>query len=1127
MKKSCTAKLLKVMRICAVQGMIAICLCGISVAHTNYAQLLDREISITIADLPFEEALKEIARLANVKFAYSIDQLQNEPGVSLSIERASLRDVLDGLLGPRRIRYWVHEKEGAITLRKLASDRAGDQSASRETLNDRTRRSTVVQVTGNVRDATSQESMAGVNVLIKGSANGTTTDANGEYAILAEDGDVLVFSFIGYASQEIPVNGRTSINVTMREDVTNLGEVVVNAGYWDVKDQERTGNISRIAAEEIERQPVSNPLQALQGRMTGVYIQQNTGMPGGGFDIQIRGQNSLRSGAGGTINGNLPLYLIDGVPFTSSSLTSSAMSSSNLRGGNPLSLINPHDIESIEVLKDADATAIYGSRGANGVVLITTKKGKAGKTRVTLDLTQGVGDVSRKVDLLNTNQYIQMRNEAIENDGYATMLEDPAYDVYWPDLKIWNIDRYTDWQEKLIGGSAHLTNAQLSIAGGTSHTQFLIGGSYYRESTVFTGSNAFHRGTGRFNINHRSDDNRFKVFASVNYSASINNIISADLTAMAMSLPPNAPALYNDQGNLNWEDNTWSNPLAVLRRKYESDIENFVGSVGLSYEVLPGLNLKTSLGYTSMNVNEIVTNPLSSYSPEVISWGVTGSSNFGDSYINTRIAEPQLDFVRDIGDGTLTALIGGTFQENVQSGKTIEASGYTNDAFLENIDAATTINITGASYSQYRYSALFARLNYTWKKRYIINLTSRRDGSSRFGPGNRFANFGAAGIAWIFSDEKWLKSSSWLSFGKFRSSFGSTGSDAIGNYQYLNTYSPTTYPYNNNSGVFVSRLANTDYSWETSRKFEAAFDLRFWSDRISFSSAYYLNRSTGQLVGLPLPVMTGQSSVQFNFPATVENTGWEFLLSSTLLKNKAIQWTADVNVTIPSNVLKEFPDLEKFRAYANRFDVGKSVFVLKGYEYLAVDPQSGLYMFADRNNDGGISSPDDFVGLENVAQQFYGGIGSTLKIGNFQLDLLFQFVKQTGYSYIRSFTFPGDLSNQPVQVIERWQQPGDDSGIQRFTAFDPDGSVGLAFGRNRLSNNAVTDASFMRIKNASLSWTLPTVWCQKIKLSSGKLYVQGQNLFTITRYIGLDPESQMSMSLPPLRMITAGLQVSL
>lgn len=273
--------------------------------------------------------------------------------------------------------------------------------------------------------------------------------------------------------------------------------------------------------------------------------------------------------------------------------------------------------------------------------------------------------------------------------------------------------------------------------------------------------------------------------------------------------------------------------------------------------------------------------------------------------------------------------------------------------------------------------------------------------------------------------------------------------------------------------------------------------------------------------------MTGQSTVQFNLPATVENTGWEFLLSSTLVKTKVIQWTADVNVTIPANVLREFPDLEKFRAYANRFDIGKPVFVLKGYEYLQVDPQTGLYTFADRNNDGTISSPDDYVGIESVAQQFYGGINNTLKLGNFQFDFLFQFVKQSGFSYIRSFTFPGDLSNQPAQVMARWQQPGDDSGIQRFTAFDPDGSVGLAFNRNRLSNNAVTDASFMRLKNASVSWTLPTAWCQKVKLSSGKIYIQGQNLFTITRYIGLDPENQMSMSLPPLRMITAGLQVSL
>ncbi|MBN8650573.1 MAG: TonB-dependent receptor [Cytophagales bacterium] len=575
---------------------------------------------------------------------------------------------------------------------------------------------------------------------------------------------------------------------------------------------------------------------------------------------------------------------------------------------------------------------------------------------------------------------------------------------------------------------------------------------------------------------------------------------------------------------MNWENSTWTNPLSELERKYSGQIQNLVANTNLSYEIVKNISFKTNLGYTSMSVDENIIYPLSSRDPDFVAGG-TGFAYFGDNKLKTWIAEPQLDYKLKVSKGTLLLLLGSTFQESVQSGKTVEGSGFSNDALLDNIRAAATLNIIQAAYSKYRYMSGFARANFNWEEKYILNLTARRDGSSRFGPGNKFANFGAIGAAWIFSNEKFFPSGV-FSFGKLRSSYGITGSDAIGDYQYLNTYGLTSYPYNRSTGLVINRLANPQYSWESNRKFEVALELAFLKDQISFEASYYQNRSTNQLVGLPLPIMTGQSSVQFNLPATVENTGFEFQVSSWLMKKSAFQWEANFNITVPSNRLIEFPGLEKFPAYANRYDVGKSVFTIKGFQSTGVDTETGLYTVADLNEDGAISSTLDIVGLKQIAQQYYGGLGNTFRYKGVDLTLFFQFVKQTGNSYQRSFIMPGAASNQPIIVLNRWQQPGDQTSVQRFSDFDPTAAATTAYSRSLSSDDRVTDASFIRFKTAALSWQLPTTTAQRVGMQKLRIYLQGQNLFTITNYTGLDPENQVSVSLPALRMITVGLDLT-
>lgn len=1101
------------MKICATQGLFAVLICGVSIAFDNHGQVLDREISITVSDVSFDLALIQIANAAHVKFAYSPELLNVKDPVSLNVENMTVREILNNLLLPKQISYVMQRDGVTISLKRIPKQKITLNNTDSLSETDRSLNATL---TGTVIDVASQP-IAGVNVVIKGSTIGTTTDASGRFSIEVDKKDILVFSFIGYAPKEVQVGNQTNIEVILLEDIQSLGEVVVNAGYWEVTEKQQTGNISKISAKEIQNQPVSNPLQALQGRMPGIYIQQSTGIPGGAFNIKIRGRNSLRT------DGNDPLYIIDGVPFTTTSLASPT-TSSIIQGGNPFASISPNDIESIEVLKDADATAIYGSRGSNGVVLITTKKGQKGKVQVEFNLSSGVGHVPSFMDLLSTSQYLEMRKEAFRNDGnwpIPASLQYAAVDLYEYDSL-----RYTDWQEALMGGSASTNMATVSISGGSKNTQFLFGGTYYKEGTVFPGDFGFKRGSANLNVSHTTDDNRFHVSVSMNYSSSVNNLFAGDMTRLAVTLSPNAPAMYDSRGgiNWNWKNPFLQNPLISLERKYTTSTDNLIANSTLSYQLWKGLQIRTHLGYTTMQINEISLSPLSAINPAALS-GQTGSTIFADGEIKTWIAEPQLDYSQSFGGGIFKVLMGASFQESIQGGETLRATGYTSDALLENIRAATAITISNATHSQYRYMAFFGRINYTWREKYIINLTGRRDGSSRFGPGKRFGNFGAVGIAWIFSQENFLKDNlDFLSFGKVRMSYGSTGSDAIGNYQYLNTFSSTTYPYNGSTGLTVTRLYNPDYSWESNNKFEIGLELGLLDDKIQLSTSWFNNRSSNQLVGLPLPVLTGQSSVQFNLPATVENKGWEFQLNTVNLSKAKFRWSTNLNITIPKNTLIEFPNLEAFPAYSNTYKLGESLFLKRTLKMEGVNRETGLYTFSDVNADGSISTANDGQFLKRTDQVAFGGLNNSVSFFGFDLDFMFQFVKQDGYNYLSSFQSPGNMSNQPSIVVNRWRQPGDNATIQRYALL---GQGNAAYVNNLSSDNAISDASFVRLKNISLTWNIPHEWIKKWGIEKCRIYLQGQNLFTWTNYIGLDPETQNSAALPPLRTLMIGLNFTL
>jgi TonB-linked SusC/RagA family outer membrane protein len=964
-------------------------------------------------------------------------------------------------------------------------------------------------ITGTVRD--SQNVLPGVTVSVEGKSTATITDYQGKYSITATATDILVFSFVGYSTLTVPVAGRTIVPVHLQEDATQLQEVRINAGYYSVKESERTGSIAKITAKDIEKQPVTNVLATMQGRMAGVNITQTTGMPGGGFDVQIRGQNSLRS------DGNSPMYIVDGVPYASEPIGSLFTSGHLPRRTSPLNSINPGDIESIAVLKDADATAIYGSRGANGVVLISTKRGKAGKTKFTGSVSSGSGHVTRFMKLMNTEEYLAMRREAYANDG-VTDYPDNAYDINGT----WDQNRYTNWQKELLGGNSSISTVQTSLSGGSKQTQFVLSGTYNKETTVFPGDYKYEKGNVHMNLNHESEDQRFRINFTTGYAVQNNTMPTADFMGTALSLAPNAPSLYDALGNLNWENGTFDNPLQVLATDFKGRTNDHVANSLLSYSLSKGFEIKSSFGYSDLRYKELNLLPSTMYNP---AYGLDSSSSLvfeNNTSRNSWIIEPQANYQFTAGQAKIDLLVGGTFQQQTANQVVHMGYGFASNGLIENPASASLFSIMNSDATVYKYQAFFGRANVKWKGRYIINMTGRRDGSSRFGIGNRFASFGAVGASWLFGDEPIIKNNAaFLSFGKLRASYGTTGNDQIGDYQYLDTYITSGSNYQGTSGLQPTRLFNKDFGWETNRKLEVALETGFLKDRIFLTAAWYRNRSSSQLVGVPLPGITGFTSIQANLDAAVQNSGYELTLRTLNLQGDKLSWTTNFNFTRARNKLLSFPDLEA-SPYQSQFVIGKPLNIVKVFHYIGLDPQTGTYQFQDLNGDGVLSANDDRGFVKELNPKFYGGLQNQLKYGVVQLDFLFQFVKQENYTEAFGAVLPGTMSNQPASFVSHWQNPGDSGPNQLYsTGINP-----TAQRANTLysqSDAVIADASYIRLKTISLTYDLPKRWTKSFNC---KLSVQGQNVLSLTSYKGADPEFKTAGFMPPLRFYSSTLQIT-
>ena len=702
-------QMLKVMKITAVLLLVA-CL---QVSATGYSQ----KVTLNLQNVSLEKIFKEIKRQSGYLFLYKTEELRKAGKVSVHVVNADINEALSQSLSSTGFTYKIIDK--TIVL---------NPSASAAVLAP-----AFMTVQGKVTDAGGVP-LSGASVKVRGKKIGTTTNQVGAFSLDGVDKeDVLEISFIGYETKIIAVDNRSSITVALSLSNDKLDETVI-IGYGKTSKRLNTGSVASVTSEAISSQPVSDPIAALQGRVSGLMIQSSNGLPGSSFKVRIRGENSLSQG-------NEPLYIIDGVPFLSSPI--------NLFDGangqqSPLNSINPNDIERIDVLKDADAAAIYGSRAANGVVLITTKKGKVGESQVNVNVYSGISTVSHRLNMLNTEQYLQLRRDAFKNDGVTPDASNA------PDLVEWDQKAYTDWQDLLIGNTAHLTDAQVSFSGGNAQTRFLASGSFRRETTVLLGDMAYLKGGAYVSADHTSKDGKMGITASFNYSRDNTNSIPTDVTQYFF-MSPNYP-LYNADGSLYWWGNL-QNPLAYLKRTYETGTSNLIGNSVLRYTIIPGLDVKANLGITQTNMRQTQTLPAAGFNPATYNGS---SSQFGNSSVYSYIVEPQATYSVYAGPGQLNLLAGMSWQQSISDGQYLQGTGYSSDALLKDLSSAGTLTPRNSYHRQYKYQSAFGRINYNLNQKYILNLTFRRDGSSGFGPTRQFGNFGAVGAAWLFSNERFI-----------------------------------------------------------------------------------------------------------------------------------------------------------------------------------------------------------------------------------------------------------------------------------------------------------------------------------------------------------------------------------
>ena len=932
----------------------------------------------------------------------------------------------------------------------------------------------------------------GANIIVKGSNITTQTDLDGNFTVNTKKGQILIISFVGMKTLEIAASAGMSVKL---EDNSNQLDTVFVVGYGTQSKKKLTDNIARVTAKDMENVPVANFQNAMVGKLAGVQITQINGKVEGGVKMRVRGVSSISSS-------QEPLYVIDGMPLINDNESGSSAPI------NPLISLNPNDIESVEILKDASSAAIYGARGTNGVVLITTKQGKSGNTKIAINTSAGWSEATHKMKWLNAAQYIELYTEASANRYGANdlWLTEPGgvFDGYsnGKDWRTGQVD--TDWQDlALVKGSVQ--DHTFSISGGDSKTVFFLSGAYNKTEGIVRG-NSMDRYSYRGNLDHKVSD---KLRVGLNTSLSKTKIIrigsdnSFTTPLQAVAQTPLAPAYLDDGVTPNNQTTLYYNFLMQqYNGSWDANIFRTLMNSYAEYKIIPELSFRTELGYDNNNQTE-----------EYFAGSLTESASTNgyadanaiqsDKYSINNYFNYNKTFKEDY---KLDLVVGMSFEESSRKRQYVAGTGFASDD-LQTVESAAEITAGSSSRTKYNFLSYFGRATFSILDKYLIKGSLRYDGSSRFGAANRYGVFPAASVGWIMSQEDFLKDSNFINLLKLRGSFGVTGNAGIGNFASLGLFNGSSY--NKQSAINPYQLVNQDLKWEKTNQVDAGLDFAFLNNRISGEIDYYVKKTNDLLLNEPLPGTSGWSSLTRNV-GSLTNKGFEFVLNTTNIKTDKLTWKSSLNLATLDNKVTNLPGGDIVSGQ-NIVRVGETISSFYLVEYAGVDPANGDALFYKNtlNNDGSLdkSTTKNYSDAQRVISgnpypTLMTGLTNTVLFNNF--DFSFTFQGEWGASmYNEAGKFQSSNArykdNQTTDQMNRWQKPGDITNV-------PQARWGRSNG-DQASTRYLEKTDFVRLRNLSFGYTLPKTMIQKLGVDRIRLYMTGVNLLTFTNYKGYDPES--------------------
>ncbi|MGA0558460.1 SusC/RagA family TonB-linked outer membrane protein [Larkinella sp. VNQ87] len=969
-------------------------------------------------------------------------------------------------------------------------------------------------ISGTVLAKEDNSPLPGVSIVIEGSLKGTQTDADGKFTLQVPSGATLVASFVGYQKMRVPVTAQTVYTITLETEAKTLQELVV-VGYGAQNRRTVTGAISTVSADQIKNLPSPSPDQVLQGRSPGVQVSAGSGEPGTSVMVRVRGATSINASSE-------PLYVIDGVPIVSQNLARTTFGSPT----NPLSDINPSDIESMEILKDASATAIYGARAANGVILITTKRGKSGKPNVSVSFYGGTSSAWRDPNKLRVDgpTFEKLQNEAAANNwsdtyGSVTALN-PAGVAFKapyanPDAAI-----NTNWLEPILQNGG-LYNIDASISGGNDKVKYLVSANNFRQEGLIKPT-LFNRKSFRANIDFAASD-VLRFGTSILYTNSKRNRVqngnnTSSALANAFFYPSNIP-IYNADGTYNRP--VWESPVALANETdYLMNTDRVIGNFFADWTIANGLIFRTNWSIDNNYINE---NQYSNTNLVAGAGDIGGTATSSVVHDFNWINENVLTYQFRLADKHNFNLLGGTtIQKNTNNFSSATGSGFPSNSFRT--IAAAAVKNSNADQTAWAIASFFGRVNYDYNKKYLFTGNFRYDGSSRFGANNRWGFFPSASVGWVMSDENFMKGFKAISELKWRMSYGITGNQGgIGNFASLGLWGgqrgglrggggPT--PGSGGSAAYVNypgfnpiQLANPDLKWETTAQFDIGFDLALLSNKLRFTFDYYNKQTKDMLLEVPTPRSTGYSVLLQNYGA-MENKGFELGVTASPNVGNKLTWDISFNISHNKNLVKKLAaPISAFTRDYIRIEEGYPLFSFYVHEQKGVDPQTGNIIWRGGEDGKFNINRDRFIIGKSAWPDFQGGLNNTLKYGNFDLTAFFQYsYGNYVFNYNRYFFEHGGerTTGYSAQQLDRWQKPGDITDIPRMARVNYD--------INFRPSRHVEDASYLRLKNLTLGYNIPKTIASKIGAGNVRVYASGQNVLTFTKYTGLDPEVSVSPS---------------